>query len=100
MNIEDFVLLYVAEGKLAAEMMRLTLESFGIEVVIAQESLGLTYGLTAGPLGENNIFVHKSQLEAARDILKAIENGSLEATSNEPDGSDESTDAHEAQEGN
>jgi hypothetical protein len=83
MNIEDCVLVYVAEGKLAAEMIRITLESFGIEVVMAQESLGGTYGFAAGPLGETNILVHKSQLEAAQDVLKAIENGSLEASADD-----------------
>lgn len=88
MNIEDYVLVYVAEGKLAAEMLKLTLESFDVKVILAQESLGGTYGLTAGPLGETNIFVPKSQLDAARDILQAIENGSLEALSG-PEDSDE-----------
>jgi hypothetical protein len=82
MNIEDFVLVYVAEGKLTAEMLKLNLESFGIKVILAQESLGGTYGLTVGPLGETNIFVHKDQLEAARDILKAIEDGVLDDSSN------------------
>lgn len=89
MNIEDYVLAYVAEGKLAAEMIRLRLESFGIEVVMAQESLGATYGFTAGPLGETNIFVPKTQLEDAKNVLKAIENGSLEASADEGDGGSE-----------
>jgi hypothetical protein len=81
MNIEDFVLVYTAEGKLAAEIVRLTLESFSIKVVMAQESLGGTYGFTAGPLGETDIYVHKSQLSEAKEILTAVENGTIEILS-------------------
>lgn len=80
MNAEEWVPVYTADGKLAADMIRITLESFGIPAVIFQESLGIVYGLTIGPLGENQVLVPSSRVAEAMDILKAMEDGSLEAT--------------------
>jgi len=83
MNSEEWVPVYTADGKLAAEMIRLTLESFGIPAVIFQESLGNVYGLTVGPLGENQILVDPARASEALEILKAMDNGSLEVSDDE-----------------
>lgn len=89
MSNEEWIAVYTADGKLAAEMIRLTLESFGIPAVIFQESLGIVYGLTVGPLGETQVLVHPSRVDEAREILKAMEDGSLEVPE-DPEGSKES----------
>jgi hypothetical protein len=84
MNPEEWVPVYTADGKLAAEMIKITLESFGIPSVIFQESLGLVYGLTVGPLGENQVLVPSSKAVEAMEILKAMEDGRLEERDDNP----------------
>lgn len=69
---------YTAEGKLAAEMIRAFLESNGIEATVIQESIGGTYGLTVGPMGEVQVFVKEEQLDQTRSILAAMERGDYE----------------------
>jgi hypothetical protein len=77
----DYVQIYTAYGTLQGEMIRAFLESNGIKVFIAQESVGMTYGLTVGPLGEARIYVPVNQKEIAEKLLEEMEDGSL--TSNE-----------------
>jgi len=95
MNIEDYVPVYTASGKLAAEMVRLMLESFGIDAILAQESLGGTYGLTVGPLGETDILVHNSQLDEAKSILSTMEEGGLQADSPSADQDQQDSESQE-----
>ena len=78
MDDTGFVSVYTAEGKLAAEIIRLMLESFGIQAVLFQESVGVAYGLTVGPVGEVQITVPAGQEKAARELLQAMERGELE----------------------
>ncbi len=78
MSETTFVPVYSAEGKLAADMIRLLLESFGIPVKIEQESAGLAFGLTVGDLGEAIVLVPENQAADARQILIAMERGELE----------------------
>lgn len=66
---------YNANGTLQAEMICLFLDSFGIRSHILQESAGVTYGLTVGPLGLAEIRVSKEDSEQTREILKAMEEG-------------------------
>jgi hypothetical protein len=66
---------YNASGKLGAEMIRLFLESFGIRSQLIQESAGVTYGLTVGPLGLAEIRVSEEDSEQTREILQAMEEG-------------------------
>jgi len=79
MSETKFVSVYTAEGMLAGEMVKLLLESFRIPVMIAQESIGHTYGLNVGPMGEVSILVPEDQAEDAKDILASMESGDLEA---------------------
>lgn len=76
---DKWVTVYKAQGKLSAEMVRLLLESFRIPAVLSQESVGTTYGLTVGDLGEVEILVEASQSNAAIEILQAMEDGKLSA---------------------
>ncbi len=68
--MEDlYEVVYHAEGRLEASMIRLYLESFGIRALASQESVGLTYGLTVGPLGVSKIYVPRESAADARRIL-------------------------------
>ncbi len=73
-----YIPVYYAEGTLAGEMVRLMLESFGLNAIISQESIGQTYGLTVGPMGEVAILVPEDQEHDAREILASMESGELE----------------------
>jgi hypothetical protein len=69
---------YSTEGQLEAEMIKGFLEAQGMKVVLSQESIGRTYGLTAGRLGQVKILVPESQTEEAISILEAMERGDYE----------------------
>jgi len=69
---------YVANGKLEAETIKILLGSFGIEAFINEESAGLSYGLTAGTLSEAEVLVRGKDLEDAKKIIKEMEDGNLE----------------------
>jgi hypothetical protein len=78
MNDSKYIQIYSAEGKLAAEMVRLLLESFGINAILEQESVGKTYGLVLGSLGEVVILVPEDQAQDALQILESMDRGELE----------------------
>jgi hypothetical protein len=79
-KIRDEVV-YVAEGRLQAESIKLLLESFGLTAFINQESAGTTYGLTVGFLGEVEVIVPLDQVEDAKKIISDMEAGNLEDSS-------------------
>ena len=68
---------YSANGSLNAEMIRIYLESGGLSPLVYQESAGLTYGLTVGPLAQAKIYVPEDQVQAAKQMLDAMENGEV-----------------------
>lgn len=72
---------YVANGKLEAESVRILLESFDIPAFINQESAGAVYGLSVGPMGEVDVVVPTKYIEDAKKIIAAMRAGELE----EPD---------------
>ncbi len=72
-----YVQVYTANGMLEAETIRAFLESMGIEAFVSQESVGMTYGLTVGPLGEARIYVPDDQVDQAISALKEMEKGEL-----------------------
>lgn len=75
----EYEQVYVANGQLEADMIRLMLEAHGLTPVLRGESAGAVYGLTIGTLGEVKIFVPVAQKEQASRLLKEMENGELEA---------------------
>ena len=81
-KIRDEVV-YVAEGMLEAESVKILLESFGITAFVNQESAGIAYGFTVGALGEVDIIVPLAQVEEAKKIIAAMESGKLEDTSDD-----------------
>lgn len=76
----ELVNVYEAAGQLEAEMIKSFLAAQGINAIINQESVGRTYGLSAGVLGMVEILVPDSQAEDARNLLTAMENGEFEDT--------------------
>jgi len=74
----DKNVVFVANGRLEAESVKIMLESFGIPAFINQESAGMTYGLTVGPLGEVDVMVQDQYLEQAKKVIEDMKNGLLE----------------------
>jgi hypothetical protein len=82
-KIHDNVV-FTASGILEAESVKILLESFGIPAYINQESAGLAYGLTVGPLGEADVCVPEKYIAQAKQVIDDMQKGLLEA----PDDSD------------
>lgn len=74
---------YIANGKLEAESVRILLESFEIPAFINQESAGTVYGLSVGPLGEVEVVVPTKYIEDAKKIIEAMKAGDLEQPDSE-----------------
>jgi hypothetical protein len=69
------VVVYIAHGLLEAETVRLFLESNDIPGFVSQESAGVTFGLTVGPLGEAKVYVSSEDQQQAVELLEAMEEG-------------------------
>jgi hypothetical protein len=78
----EIVKVYSAAGQLEAEMIKAFLEAQGIEVVLNQESVGRTYGFSAGKLGLVDVLVPESQNQAAKDLLNDMNQGKFEQIEN------------------
>lgn len=74
---------YVAEGMLEAESVKILLESFGVTAFLNQESAGIAYGFTVGALGEVDVIVPLTQVEEAKKIIEELESGKLEDNASE-----------------
>lgn len=85
----DRVMVYIAMGPLAASMIVDFLKAHGISALSRQESVGTTYGLTVGSLGECQIFVPIQQEDAAKSLLDAMERGDFELPEDNFDSSTE-----------
>jgi len=79
-----YVEIYKAQGYLAAEMIKLYLESAGIQVKVYQESAGLVYGLTVGSLGMAKILVPENQKDEAIQLIQQMDSEDL--SEDEPSG--------------
>jgi hypothetical protein len=75
---DDYKPVYLTTSPIEAESIRILLESFGINAQISQESAGTALGLTIGPLGETLILVKEADEQAAKEILKSMDDGKLE----------------------
>jgi hypothetical protein len=71
-------MVYKANGNLDAAMIVDFLAAHDIGATSMQESLGATYGLTVGPLGESRIYVPAEHKEAALALLEAMKRGDFE----------------------
>jgi hypothetical protein len=68
---------YIANGMLEAESVKIMLESFGIPAFTNQESAGTTYGLTVGILGEVEVVVPIPHISEAKRIIEEMKAGNL-----------------------
>ncbi|MCX8024082.1 MAG: DUF2007 domain-containing protein [Thermanaerothrix sp.] len=71
---------YRANGRLHADIIRGFLEAAGFTVVLYQESAGVVYGLTVGPLGEVRILVPSEQAAEAKALLAAMDRGETDTS--------------------
>ena len=79
----QFSVVYTANGKLSAEMIKAFLETSGIPVLLNQESAGIALGLTVGPLGVVDILVPVEYETQARELLEEMEQGKFELDSSD-----------------
>ena len=77
-NLTRDEVVYVAEGMIEAESIKILLESFGLTAFTNQESAGTAMGFTIGALGQVEVLVRKDQVPEARKILQEMENGKLD----------------------
>ena len=61
-------------GRPEGEFLKSYLEANGIDVVLFQESVGQTMGITVDGLGRVQIFVPKEQAAEARQLLEEYNN--------------------------
>lgn len=73
--------IYKTSGNLEAEMVKGFLEAQGIQVILNQESVARTIGLSVGRLGKVDVLVPENQVGEATELLKAMEAGEFEASS-------------------
>ncbi len=65
-------------GLLNADILKIFLESKGINVMIVQESAGKTFGLTVDGLGHARVYVPEDQVKETEEILAALDRGDFE----------------------
>lgn len=75
---KKLVKLSTVTGLLNADLVKMFLESKGIECLVSQESAGRTMGLTIDGLGSAKIYVRENQLQEAEQLLAALERGDFE----------------------
>lgn len=64
------------QGRLEANMVESYLEAQGIDVELIQESVGQSsYAVTINGLGRVQVFVPRSQIKEARELLNAFRSG-------------------------
>ena len=70
----EYRVVYVGNGNLDAEEIRIFLESSGIHAYINQESVGITgYSLSVGSVGQAKVYVSADQYDEARLLLHDAE---------------------------
>lgn len=69
---------FIANGLLEAESVKILLESFGIPAFVNQEASGTVYGLTVGPLGEVEVIVPMNMISEAKKVIDDMKSGKLE----------------------
>jgi hypothetical protein len=71
----QYVEVYTGNGMLDAETVKLFLESAGLTPYTSQESVGQTYGLTLGTIGESHVYVPIDQESEALRLIQSMQNG-------------------------
>lgn len=65
----ELVLVRLIQGRLAAQVIKTKLESYGIPVLLRSDPASLVFGLTVDGLGEVGVLVPASYAEQARKLL-------------------------------
>lgn len=81
-DYQDLTPVYTAAGQLAGQMICMLLQSMEIPAFLSQESAGLAFGFTVGPMGVVTILVPADRVADARAVLDDMEAGKFE---NQPD---------------
>lgn len=76
---KQWTLLTTFNEPIQAELLRGLLEAQGLKVLISQEGAAKALGVNAGTLGEIEVLVPASDLEAAQHIMEDYFSGNLEA---------------------
>lgn len=74
----ELVNVFEAAGQLEAEMIKAFLESQDMTVILNQESVGRTLGLSVGYLGMVHVMVPQTKAGAARSLLQDMLRGEYE----------------------
>jgi len=75
----DYQVVYIGNGTLDAEEIRIFLEAAGIKAFVNQESVGVSgYSVAVGTIGQAFVLVPSEQAEAARQLIVKMRNGELE----------------------
>ena len=89
---EEWVLVDQVQGQLQAELLKGLLEAQGLRVWLNQEGLAHSYAVVVGTLGLVEIMVPNSEVEQAKQVLKAYYQGDFDdmgysgpSTGDEPD---------------
>jgi len=80
MTEEEWVLVDKVQGQLQGEILKGLLEAQGIRVWLIQEGAAHAYAVAVGTLGLVEILVPTSEVEQAKQVLKAYYRGDFENT--------------------
>ncbi len=94
--MNNYVVVYIGNGRLDAEMVQGFLEAAGIPAMVSQESVGRVLGLTSGPLGEVNVLVPEDKADEALELLASMERGDLIDNPGEEDSSEDESNDNES----
>lgn len=82
---DDFVVVYVSQGPLAAEVAKSKLEAQGIPALLRYPSIGRVLGLTVDGLGRVEVLVTPEQESVAREVLAEADVPASLAVDDDPD---------------
>ena len=83
MDTLKYELLIEVNGRPEADFIKSYLEAEGIAVEIFQEAVGHIYALTVDGLGLVQIFVPKTQIAEARELMQAYQQNKTSPKDNE-----------------
>ena len=83
MDTLKYELLIEVNGRPEADFIKSYLEAEGIAVEMFQEAVGHVYGLTGAGLGLVQLFVPKTQIAEARELMEAYHQATIEPNDEE-----------------
>jgi hypothetical protein len=75
----EYRVVYIGNGSLDAEEIRIFLEASGIRAYVNQESIGMSsYSVAVGPIGQARVLVPVEQYPEAMELIEKMQEGDLE----------------------